>query len=143
MLYAPKPNPSCTVFFSNLIDGWNTAVYNYARLFKKEIYQIGFTVNKKSDKSPAYFFVNYNYNDKDEFIQRVVHLIKDNRWVFYENSEEVKPLSIEKTEYYTLKRKTERLNNTIILEYMKKAGFDLSDSDFFETNGPVFYCDWN
>ena len=142
MLFEPLTNPDKTVFFSNLSDGWYTAVYNYARLFKKDIYQIGLTTNKKLKQYPAYFFVKFFYNDRDEFQQRVIHLIKENSWTFYENSEKVKPLEIETIENYSAKRKIDRLNNEIIFDYMKKAGFDLTGTNFFKTNENVYYCKW-
>ena len=142
MLFEPLTNPDKTIFFSNLSDGWYTAVYNYARIYKKNIFQIGFTVNQKSKNSPAYFFTKFQYNDKNEFEQRVVHLIKENNWTFYENSDKVKPLVIENMEYYKSKQKTDRLSKEIIIEYLNKAGYDLKDKNFFKTNKNVFYCKW-
>jgi hypothetical protein len=142
MLFSPLTNPSKTVFFCNLIDGWNSVVHNYAKLFRKEVYQIGLTINKKAEEFPAYFFANFNYNEKNEFIERVVHLIKEDKWIFFENSYKVLPLSIETPEYYKAKRKTDRLNNEIILEYLRKSGYDLTDKNFFETNKKVYYCKW-
>ena len=142
LLFEPKTNVGKTVFFTNLRDGWYTAVYNYARLFKKQVYQIGVTVNRKLKEHPAYFFIKFFYDDKDEFQERVVHLIKENKWTFYENSDNVKPLEIETTQLYTYKRKTDRLNTDIILDYMNKAGFNLTDEDFFKPNKVVYYCKW-
>ena len=143
MLFEPLTNPNKTVFFTNFSDGWYTAVYNYARLFKKDIYQVGLTTSKKLKQHPAYFFIKFFYSDKDEFQQRVVHLIKENTWTFYENSDKVKPLEIETTENYNLKRKTDRLNTEIILGYMNKLGFNLTDDNFFKTNNVVYYCKWH
>ena len=142
MLFEPLTNPKTTIFFSNARDGWYTAVYNYARLYKKDIFQIGFPVDKNLKNNPAYFFTKFQYNDKSEFEQRVVHLIKENNWTFYENSDIVKPLFMENMEYYKSKRKTDRLNKEIIIEYLNKAGYDLTDKNFFQTNNNVYYCKW-
>jgi hypothetical protein len=73
MLFEPLTNPGKTVFFTNLSDGWNSLIFNYARIFKKEIYLIGLTVNKKLKQYPAYFFVKFFYNNKNEFQERVVY----------------------------------------------------------------------
>ena len=140
MLFEPLTNPNTTIFFSNLLDGWYTAVYNYARLFKTNIFHIGLTVDRGLKNNPAYFFTKLYYNDKSKFEQRVVQLVKDNNWTFYENSEKVKPLSIENIEYYKSKRKVDKLNNEIIIQYLRKAGYDLTDKNFFETNKNVYYC---
>ncbi len=142
LLFEPATNPGKTVFFSNLSDGWYTAVYNYARLFKRQVYQIGLTVNKSLEEYPAYFFVKFFYNDKGNFQERVIYLIKENKWTFYENSDKVEPLEIEATQNYTAKRKTDRINTDIILDYMSKAGFDLMDKKFFSTDKHVYYCIW-
>ena len=100
------------------------------------------TINKKLSQYPAYFFVKFFYSDKGEFQQRVVHLIKEYNWTFYENSKEVKALEVEIIENYKLKRKTDRLNTEIILDYMNKLGYNLTDDDFFKTNRKVYYCQW-
>jgi hypothetical protein len=142
MLYEPQTNPEKTVFFSNLLDGWYTAVYNYARIFKKDVFQIGLTVDNNLDDYPAYFFSKFSYNDKNEFEERVIRLIKETNWDFYENSDLVAPLHFENVNYYRAKRKTNRLSKEIILEYLNLLGYNLKDINFFETKNVVFYCNW-
>ena len=46
---------------------------------------------------------------------------------------------VENLDYYKARRKKDRLNNQILLEYMLKAGYDLKHEDFFTTNLPVYY----
>ncbi|MBK9661077.1 MAG: hypothetical protein IPO68_14455 [Chitinophagaceae bacterium] len=68
MIFEPLTNPGQTVFFSSFGDGWYTAIYNYSRLFKKEIYQIGITIDRTQEVNPAYFF----YYFKPESTNRVL-----------------------------------------------------------------------
>jgi len=144
MLFEPLTNEGTTIFFSSFDDGWYAAVYNYSRIFKTEIYQIGITVDHKQQTYPAYFFYNFRYNKSGELEERAVQLIKEeNKWTFYENSDKVDPLAVENTQNYFQKRKSDRLNTEIILDYMTKAGYDLKHADFFKTNKPVYYCKWH
>jgi hypothetical protein len=105
-------------------------VYNYTRLYKKNASQVGFTIDD-SMKYPAYFFTFF-CNSNDEVLERSVHAIKEDKWVFYATGT---PLVIEETGNY-LKRKIKgRINNGIILDYLLKAGYDLKDNNFYNTEG--------
>jgi hypothetical protein len=129
LIYEPLSNPNKTVFFPNIKDGWYTALYNYTRLFNKNSYLLGFTVNNK-EQDPAYSFRHFK-STENEVRERVVYLIKEDNWKFYQHST---PLEIEETGNYIKRRKTDRLNNEIISSYMKKAGYDLATEDFYKSN---------
>jgi hypothetical protein len=137
LLYEPLSNPNITVFFSNLVDGWYTAVYNYTRLFHKNAFLLSFTVHT-GQASPAYFFRYFN-NNGGEVEERVVHLIKEDRWAFYESG---KPIDIEDTANYSKRFKSERLNNEVILTYLKKAGYDLTQEVFYKSNKEAYICQY-
>jgi hypothetical protein len=129
LLFEPATNSGSTVFFPNFYDGWYTAVYNYTRLYNKSAYQVGFTVDETKEY-PAYFF-NFFYINKGQIIQRTVHAIKQNKWVFYAGEA---PLAIEDVKNYTKKKIKDRINNEIIIDYLKKAGYNLTDNKFYTAN---------
>ena len=133
LLYEPLANKNKTVFFSNLSDGWYTAIYNYTRLFYKNAYLPGFTT-MKDHPEPAYFFRYFQSVDK-EVKERTVYLIKENKWSFYEQST---PLEVENTANYLNSRKLNRLNNNIIISYLNNAGYDLLDESFYKTRNTIY-----
>jgi hypothetical protein len=129
ILFEPSTNPNVTVFFPNLIDGWYTAVYNYTRLNNKSSIQVGFTVD--SAKSlPAYSF-KFIFIDNGQLQERTVHAIMEDRWVFFNKGN---PLKIEDVDNYSKKKIKDRINNEIIIGYLQKAGYDLTDPNFFTSN---------
>lgn len=129
IVYEPSTNPGVTVFFPNFVDGWYTAVYNYTRLKNKNAFQVGFTVDE-AKKHPAYFF-SYFFFEHGQIKERTVHAIKENKWVFFSDG---KPLNFEETDHYQQKRIKDRINNEIIIGYLKSAGYDLTDLNFFRSN---------
>ncbi|MBK0404664.1 hypothetical protein I5M27_16845 [Adhaeribacter sp. BT258] len=133
MLYEPLSNKNITVFFSNINEGWYTAIYNYTRLFHKNAYFPGFTVSL-GHPEPAYFF-RYFQSIDNEVEERVVYLIKENNWVFFEKSH---PLNVENPETYLKKKKVDRLNNEIIIDYLRSAGYDLLDDSFYKSDKTVY-----
>ena len=128
IIFEPSTNLGVTVFFSNFLDGWYTAVYNYVWLNNKSAFHLGFTADD-SIEHPAYFFTFF-YLDKGQINERTVHAIKEDKWVFC-NSD--KPMPIEDTGNYLKKRIKDRINNEINIGYLKKAGYDLRDSNFFKS----------
>jgi len=132
ILFEPTSNPRTTVFFPNLTDGWYTLLYNYTRIYKKNVFKAGFTTNDMI-QHPAYFF-KYIYIDNDNLIERSVHAIKEDKWVFLTNSA---PLAIEDSTNYFKRKIVDRLNNKIILDYLQKAGYDLRNDEFFKTSKSI------
>ena len=128
LLFEPVTNPSSTVFFPNFVDGWYTAVYNYTRLYYKSAYQVGFTIDNTKEY-PAYFF-SFFYIEKEQIKTRTVHAIVEDKWIFYAGGT---PLAIEDTNNYRKKRIKDRINNEIIISYLQKAGYDLTNETFFKS----------
>jgi hypothetical protein len=69
--------------------------------------------------------------DKGQIKERTVHAIKEDRWVFFSSDN---PLAIEDTDNYSKRKIKDRINNQIIIGYLKKAGYDLTDDNFFKSN---------
>ena len=75
---------------------------------------------------PAYFFYRISSNKDNE---RYVHYItEDNKNVFFQKGN---LLSFEKPEYYKRKKKKDRLNPEIIIEYMNALGCNILDDNFW------------
>ena len=127
ILFEPLTNPNVTVFFPNFPDGWYTLVLNYPRLFNKNAFQAGFTVGN-TKKYPAYFF-HYFFSGNGENWQRTVQAIKEDKWIFFDGGT---PLAIEDISNYRKRKITDRINNEIIIGYLKKAGYDLTNDAFFK-----------
>lgn len=134
ILFEPSTNPGVTVFFPNFSDGWYTAVYNYTRLNNKSAFQVGFTVENTMEY-PAFFF-KFFYTHKGQIKERTVYAIKEDKWVFFA---EGNPLAIEDIENYSKKKIKDRINNEIIIGYLKKAGYNLTDNNFFKSNKSTIF----
>ncbi len=128
LLFEPVTNPGSTVFFTNFVDGWYTAVYNYTRLYNKSAYQVGFTIDDTKEY-PAYIF-NFFYMDKGRIKNRTVQAIKEDKWTFYAGETS---LAIEDLNNYKRKRIKDRINNEIIISYLQKAGYDLTNEMFYKS----------
>ncbi len=66
------------------------------------------------------------YSVNSDGKERVVHAIKEDRWVFFERGE---PLPIEDLSLYKNKYKRKRINNEIIVMYLKRMGITLDNID--------------
>lgn len=128
LMYEPITNPGTTIFFSNMVDGWYTFVYNYARLYRKRAFILGFSISDTIEY-PAYSFDNFYYH-KGKFFERHVHALKEEKWIFVAQG---KALDIEDKRNYSRKQIKDRLNNSVLINYMRKAGYDLTDSIFYNS----------
>ena len=66
------------------------------------------------------------YSVNSDGRERIVHAIKEDRWVFFESGE---PLPIEDVSLYRNKYKRKRINNEIIVMYLKRMGIMLGNID--------------
>ncbi|SRR5581483_4431019 len=67
--------------------------------------------------------------------ERVVHVILEPRWKFFEQGE---VLSFENPEYYKRRIIRERLTPEIVEEYLKRLGWDLGDAAFWQSKGQAW-----
>ncbi len=138
ILFEPLTNPGTTVFFPNMTDGWYTLVYNYTRLYKKNAFKVGFTTDE-TIKYPAYFF-KYFYIEKDKIIERAVHAIKEDKWVFCTSNSS---LDIEDITNYLKRNIKDRLNNEIIIDYLFKAGYNMKDKNFYSSSKKILRFEYS
>lgn len=121
--YAYNPNPlratffpvtrDTTMMFPNLQDGWLSLFHSTAATMKTRACHMKIMDDTKIINPANYFYY------VDNAFERVIYTIKENHWMFYERGE---PLSFENTAYYCNKRKKERLNKNIMLEYASSLG---------------------
>lgn len=126
LVWQPLSSRNKTVFSSNLQDGRYSFVFSYCKRFKQKAVQVAFS-NKKSEY-PAFKLKYFDFSGANS-IERVVYALKDgSKWEFYAKGPEQ---FFEDTGNYLKKRKTERLNKQIILDYLLKLGIDISDENFW------------
>lgn len=78
-----------------------------------------------SDNNNQYPAFHFHYSDSF-FVEREILAYKEDKWVFYEKGS---PLQIENTSYYKNRLIKNRLNSSIIEEYLMKLGVCLWDID--------------
>jgi hypothetical protein len=78
----------------------------------------------------AFHFFYYS----DIYIRHIL-CYQDPRWTFYEDGT---PLPFEDLERYKLRIKKQRLNKEVIIHYLRCAGWDIEDENFWKPQGPVY-----
>jgi len=67
--------------------------------------------------------------------ERIILSYKDfNKWVFYQNGE---ILPFEEENFYRKRRIKDRLPNELIIKYLQRCGWDINDTDFWQTKKQV------
>lgn len=120
--------PNKVFFISNYEDGLSNVCRAIQRRLKCSYVMCALS---EGIKNPFYKF----YYSNSFFEERLVQTYKNPQWVFYE---EGTPLLIENTIYYRNRFIKDRLNNTIIKEYMLKLGVDISLIDTHIIDSLVF-----
>jgi hypothetical protein len=121
--------PDSIIFHSNINDGYYTLMNVISYNFNIPIYS--FSLYKEDSKFSEGYSMFYREGKKKE---RVVMLLKEDKWVFYQRGE---PLFFENTELYSKPRLKQRLSNEILIEYINKLGFSFNNEYFFENNGSM------
>ena len=129
ILYAPKSNPHTTVMFANIMDGYARLTQFVSKKYGLEYYNVRIS-DGTSQMAEAYHFHYYSPS-------RVRHLLcyQDPQWEFYEEGE---PLEFEDVELYKSRLKKNRLNREIILQYLKRLGWDIMNENFWRTENVVY-----
>jgi hypothetical protein len=128
IIWEPSNAPGFTVFRSSLSDGRYTLAWKLAKggldCYRFEIH---------NEALPGYFF--YRLSPYLES-KRVVHYIDEgSRKVFYQDGD---LLPFEKPEYYERKKKKDRMNPEIIVEYMSAMGWNILDENFWTSTKKAY-----
>lgn len=118
--------PNMVFLSSNASDGLQTGCYSFHNALKCTC--IRCSISSNNDSNPLMFFEYIKPNG----LNRVIMALKEERWTFFEQGE---PLPFENIEYYSKRRIKDRINFTIIKEYLLKMGID-----FYKINSSVSNC---
>ena len=123
LLFAPQSNPHTTIMFANIMDGYTSLIKYVSRIYNNmEYYTISIS-DGTSQMMNAYHFQYYAQSK-----QRHILCYQDPQWVFFEDGE---PLWFEDVTHYKQRLKKNRLNKSIILEYLKSLGWEIDKEDFW------------
>ena len=122
--------PNKVFFISNYEDGLYTLCKAIHRIVGKIL--IICSLSNKTNISNPFFQLYYSDSNLNE---RSIMAYKDERWIFYE---EGTPLYFENICNYKNKYIKRRLNNDIIIEYLKKLGIDLWEIDQSIVNSTAY-----
>ena len=128
-------NTKGTVLFGNLQDGFASVTWILNRNYKFELTRIAvdFDIENKEPEYGMFHSFHHFYADGRE---RLVRVMWDDRWDFYEKGE---PMPFEQTERYTERLRRKRLTNDMVLDYAKALGWDLRDPAFWTSERDAWY----
>lgn len=109
--------PNKVFFISNYEDGLYTLCNVIHRNIKGNMIMCSLS-NEQNRENPS---CQFHYSDSN-CVERHILAYKEDKWVFHQ---EGVPLSIENIENYNRKLIKQRLNNSIIEEYLGRLGIDL------------------
>jgi hypothetical protein len=123
LLFAPKSNSHTTIMFANIIDGYVNLIKYVSKQCDLEYYNISIFDDSQSQMMSSYHF---HYHSKNR--ERHLLCYQDPKRVFFDEGE---PLWFENISYYKQRIKKNRLNKSIIIEYLKSLGWDVSTEIFW------------
>lgn len=129
IFYSPTYNPHTTIMYTNVADGHIQLARHFRKAYNMQFYYMLISSNDDISLDAFHFFY---YSDKQT---RHILCYQDPRWTFYEDGT---PLPFEDLERYKLRIKKQRLNKEVILHYLRCAGWDIEDDNFWKPQGPVY-----
>ena len=127
--HRPLNAPDFVCMRTPLEDGWQT-LFNALSL---ELGVESYRISESSGRDDFYCFQSYQQGK-----ERVVYLMKDTKWIFYEKGER---LPCEQSDMYTKRRIRDRLNEPMLLDYLLQVGLDARDSSFYHSEEDVLvFC---
>jgi len=131
VLYTPDDQKDTTVFISNLSDGWTTLMHNISsRIHDSILFSVRLTLGTKE-----YPCNSLQVLQNGEII-RLVRAMVDTKWEFFEMGT---LLDFEDPQNYKKRKIRDRVNSTIILDYLLKLGYDVRDDLFWKSNRNAVY----
>ena len=131
-LWRPKSNLAGTVFLPDSEDGRINLMRGLNRRFHRRFFSVFLSWDYEK-------FAYCRFECAAENRQRrIVHVIRDRGWEFYEEGE-VLPFEI--PECYSLRPTVERLTPKLLLAYLKASGWDLEDEDFWRSDEPSWFAE--
>ena len=134
VLWHPK-NAKGTVMFGDLLDGFDSIAWKLNHEYKFEMTRIAVDFDIENDEPEYGMFHKFHHYYADGR-ERLVRVMWDDRWDFYEEGE---PMPFEQTERYTERLRRKRLTNDMVLDYAKALGWDLRDPAFWTSDQDAWY----
>ena len=134
VLWQPM-NTNGTVLFGNEQDGFDSMTWLLNRINKFEMTRIALDLDIENDEPEygMYHSFQHMYADGTE---RMVRVMWDDRWDFYEEGE---PMPFEQIERYSQRLRRKRLTNDMVLDYAKALGWNLRDPAFWTSDRDAWY----
>ena len=129
IIYTPTSNPFGTIILTNIMDGYIQLFRNFSKSTRLDFYHLSILNNQKG------YLNSYHFNFYSHKGNRHILCYQDPRWTFYEDGT---PLPFEDLGRYKLRIKKQRLNKEVILHYLRCAGWDIEDENFWKPQGPVY-----
>lgn len=132
VFFSPRTWRDGCILKSNASDGWHPLIYQLSvRLRCRTIlWQLS------SPEAPRSSFVNAFYlNVSGGNVERVVRcMVEENgRLEFFSRGQ---PQPFEKLDYYSRHRVQDRLNQSVLLEYLRTLGLEAEDDSFWSSDEP-------
>ena len=135
-----SPSPGKTAISGNASDGFSVLFSTLNIRYGYNITQISLTldVDNKINDSDIYLFRLFDFLGSNG-TERMVRVMQDPRWDFYEIGE---PFPFEQTEKYKERIKKKRLTNDMILDYAEAMGYDVRNPEFWKSDNAT-YLEWS
>lgn len=130
--YTPLNLPNFACMVATVEDGWHT-LFNVISL---KMYGESYRIHIPDDENDLCSFQSYHQGK-----ERVVYVEKEPKLLFYERGER---LSFEQSKSYSKRRIKDRLNESILLDYLLEVGIDARHSSFYYSKNSIlaFYYAW-
>lgn len=131
VVFAPRTSPKHCVFVSRSADGWHTLINRLNLELKVRCVSI---VTTKEDIAYPVNSIRIYEDGKEARLVRV--MLDGDRWDYFAKGV---IQSFENPSYYKRRRIRDRLDRTIVLEYLKLNGIDIEAPTFWEAEGNAVY----
>lgn len=137
VLWSPCDNH--TAVYGNQSDGFDTLCNILHLRYGFDITQICLTLDPENKIDNEIYDMRLFYHIGKDNSMRMVRVMQDPRWDFYEIGE---PFPFEQTEKYKERIKKKRLTNDMILDYAEAMGYDVRNPDFWKSDNAT-YLEWS
>ena len=137
VLWAPQKRQ--TAVYGNQGDGFYTLCNVLNLRYGYDVTQICLTLDPENKIDDEVYDMRLFYHIGKVYERRLVRVMQDPRWDFYEIGE---PFPFEQTEKYKERIKKKRLTNDMILDYAEAMGYDVRNPDFWESDNAT-YLEWS
>ena len=137
VLWSPCDNH--TAVYGNQSDGFYTLCNVLHLRYGFDITQICMTLDPENKIDNEIYDMRLFYHIGKDNSMRMVRVMQDPRWDFYEIGE---PFPFEQTEKYKERIKKKRLTNDMILDYAEAMGYDVRNPEFWKSDNAT-YLEWS